>query len=77
MVNRPKEPQQPHDPSKVDFTCRPILREGADTHKEQTRRWVQVICYSHDDLWLCGHHHRQWGPVSRCMTKHVETSGTG
>jgi len=63
--------QKPEDPGRVDFTCRPVVLSGADEHKDRTRRWVEVVCDMHDGAWFCGHHHRQWGPVSRCMASHV------
>lgn len=30
--------------------------------------WVEVVCQVHD--WTCGHHHRQWGPIARCASRH-------
>ncbi len=72
----PPAEQKPHDEGKVDFTCRPTVLTGADDHGGRTRVWVEVICDYHDETYLCGHHHRQWGPVSRCMANHVAISGT-
>lgn len=65
------------DLTRIEFDCRPVLRVGADTHAGHDRKWVEIICHMHNALWRCSHHHRHWGSVSRCMTRHVQEHTDG
>ena len=31
--------------------------------------WLDVSCFTHD--WECGHRHTKWGPILRCVARHV------
>ena len=31
--------------------------------------WLYVFCFTHG--WDCGHRHTRWGPVLRCIARHV------
>ena len=31
--------------------------------------WIGVVCRTHK--WECGHRHTRWGPVARCLHRHV------
>ncbi len=31
--------------------------------------WLDVICFTHG--WECGHRHTKWGPILRCVARHV------
>lgn len=35
----------------------------------QVEEWLEVDCVTH--RWECGHRHTKWGPVLRCITRHV------
>ncbi len=59
------------DRTLIEFDCRPVVEAQTGTFPDGVRNWVEVLCLGHDDLWACGHHHRQWGQVARCMDRHV------
>ena len=44
-----------------------INRQGHHWRGEE--EWLEVTCYTHD--WDCGHRHTRWGPVLRCVARHV------
>ena len=47
-----------------------VLREGSvDDRFRLDEEWLEVTCYTHD--WECGHKHTRWGPVLRCVARHV------
>ncbi len=31
--------------------------------------WLEVTCFTHG--WECQHRHTRWGPVLRCVARHV------
>ena len=31
--------------------------------------WLDVTCFTHS--WECGHRHTKWGPILRCVARHV------
>ncbi len=58
-----------HD--QIEGTCREVnvrtwIGGGASSH------WLEVYCATHE--WKCGHHHMRWGPILRCMTRHVASN---
>ena len=54
---------------RIEFTCRPHAVLEVDGRV----RWIEVECWAHPtgSVFHCGHHHRRWGPVARCMNRHV------
>ncbi len=53
-----------------------ILREGGrDSRFQLVEEWLEVACYTH--TWECRHHHTRWGPVLRCVARHVASMVEG
>ncbi len=71
-IDQPKTPAI--DLERIEFACRPILIKKRDEQNGVVRRWLEVTCDAHDDFYWCSHHHRRWGPIVRCMDRHVRTS---
>jgi hypothetical protein len=42
------------------------------TNREESLKgpeWLEVECETHK--WECGHRHTRWGPILRCIIRHV------
>ena len=49
-------------------TCMDVSIE-IDSRIAPDEEWLDVTCFTHD--WGCGHKHTRWGPVLRCVARHV------